>query len=314
MRTTFKKSLLLTSIQTAAVCAATSFLPTTGLAEAAQEKRNAPADKDASEDNRASAINVEFPGGTLLELSKVLTSVQGDVSITVPKEIENSTIGGLSLKNIQFEDLNGYINSATRKRKTEIVFLEKSPNHWTFEGYDNEPHELAIFPVENVLRKNSVDDVLAVVGEAYSIAGIENVPHFHLHKETSILMAWLTKQELGIVERIIAALETPVADSAEDLEKKQDIARDEVKRMQLQLFDLSIRVAEKIDEAAAVDADKKPDYEARIQMMTSEQRLLENEIASYEHLLSRLRAAELGLGDDFQLNPVTPTSRGRDLR
>ena len=41
-------------------------------------------------------------------------------------------------------------------------------------------------------------------------------------------------------------------------------------------------------------------------MLRAERRLLESELASYMQLLMRLRAAELGVGDDFKIQPTEP--------
>ena len=70
----------------------------------------------------------------------------------------------------------------------------------------------------------------------------------------------------------------------------------------------------KIATSTLTDDKKKFSNEIRIEMMYSEQRSLENAIAYYEQLQTRLRAAQLGLGDDFEIKPVTTNSRGQDQR
>ena len=225
MRTTFKKSLLLTSIQTAAVCAATSFLPTTGLAEAAQGEQKALGANHPSMREVATTFDIDFPGGTLQEFVEALKVLDEKLSIMVAAENADAAVPSFSFKKIRFDELSKLIDAATMSSRGNIKFSEVTPGRWladAFYQFPKNPRELTVAPVESVLRKNSVEDFLAIIEEAFSIAGIEEMPKFHLHKETSVLMASLTPSEKEILNAIIIALETPVPDGAEDFEKKQE--------------------------------------------------------------------------------------------
>ena len=243
-----------------------------------------------------------FPGGTLKEFSNLIEHSNSALRIIVPDDVADAPVPSMHFKQVNFSELHELVSTATRRTDSQIHFDGVSNGRWVAQAaIKKEPRELAIFPVTALIKGRSVDDLMAVIEQAFFVAGKQPLPKFHLHEETKVLMASLTRSEAEIVKRLFEVLEQPAVEDDVALRNKRETVKMELDQLRHELTVKNTTFLEMQKSAADIPSKSKEsiEHEVQVRMMRNEITLIEKEILGYMELLNRLRARELGLSNDL---------------
>ena len=257
-------------------------------------------------------FDFSFPGGSLKEFSNLIEHSNNALRIIVPEVFADAPVPSMHFKGVTFSDLSELVTAVTRRTDSQVTLDHVGHGRWVAQASVRKPErELAIFPATALIKGRTVDDLMAVIEQAFLVAGKQPLPQFHLHQETMVLMASLTKSEAEIVKRLFEVLERPAVDGKADLRDKRDTVIVELDQLRERLTERNTAFLklQKSAGAAQKDPAEAIRLEVRVRMMRNEIALIESEIMGYMELLNRLRARELGLADDLAPAPAAEVDR-----
>ncbi len=201
-------------------------------------------------------FNLDFPGGTIYELVELVKkSSEEPLNIVVPNGFDSLAMPRLELHGVDFEEVAEIVHYSTKGPRGGAVMFEPVGNSWIFvhEMRPEEPRDVAIFPAGALLAERSMEDLLALVENAFAISGASAPPKLHFHAETQILMGSLTRGEKAMLSELFAVLgqadERVSGEERQRLEsdakmREQAAMEDQVRQLQAEMAALRSRLLE----------------------------------------------------------------------
>ncbi len=192
-----------------------------------------------------------------------------------------------------------------------IEVVARNANHFMLQKRERPapPTQLAVFPADQILAGRDIEDIVALLEQAFVVAGGGEVPRFVLHDETRILMASLTEAQHAVVARVFQVLAEQPVDESEERAKKRQIVREEQEMLKQEFLQLTRNAAEieKALQDESLPQEVRSEMKMDLRLLEGNKSLIESQIRSYQQLSMQMRAEELGI---FERPPTPGFSMG----
>lgn len=255
---------------------------------------------------RQPRFDLDFPGGTLGELVAILIETNPELNIVMPDGVAQTKLPTMRLNQVSFSGMQEVVSSI-------------SPEGVHFQQIDNSLYvaqvlrpgkkpqmelkrKLFVFPARDLLRDRTVEDLMAVLQQAFELTDQKEMPKFSLHKETMVLMATLNPDQYSVVSDLFSVLDRPEVDGEERLQRQADTIEREIDK----LTERFVTCQEKLTQ---IEDKLGKDYRSSVEhrLMTKQVAMIERELNTFMELRSRVRAQMLDLAD---LLPAATDVRG----
>lgn len=185
-------------------------------------------------------FDIVFPGGTAKELIDHLRKNLGTVpNVMISPVMKDVMLPAFELHNVTLSDLFQALNNLSGDHQkgqwqlsgsTQPIWVMNPPS-----GIDpitgapiggfaapqvfHQPKSCKIYPVGEFLGQYKVEDVTTAIQTAWGMLGDDGGAQMKLHKDTDLLIAVGTPEQLGIVSEVLASLSRSMV--AKDAVKRQ---------------------------------------------------------------------------------------------
>ena len=160
--------------------------------------------------------NIDFPGGSPEQLIQQMTKASGvRPNVIVPSYVTDVQLPKFKLQNVTTSQIFGALNSVSDEKGVPTMrwlsdAKQDAANRvWTLAKIMPKPKAEAVQVVfiGHLLTAFQVDDINAAIRTAWDMAGPASTASLKFHKETKILIAKGTEEELKLALDVLKSLE-----------------------------------------------------------------------------------------------------------